>query len=118
MALKALARLNGVLLQQGLAAQARDGRDGEGHAAAANLLSHGDNLCRRVALAHELQNLVAARLQPHIDHRQALVPEGPQLLLRPQADAGGRAVGGDTLALRKQLPNGVENRVELRRLAH
>ncbi len=65
-----------------------------------------------MALTHQGQHLVAAGLQPHVDHGEPLGPEGPQLLVRPQADAAGRGVAGDPLTLREQLPDGVQNRVE------
>ena len=65
-----------------------------------------------MALPHEGEDLVTAGFQPHVDHGQAFSPEGLQLLVRPQADAAGRGVAGDPLALRKQLPDGIQNCVQ------
>ena len=77
------------------------------------LLAHLDDLGGRVSLAHEGEDPVAAGFQPHVDHGKALFPQSPQLLLRPQADAAGGSVAGDPLALREQLPDGVQNGVQL-----
>mgnify|MGYP002595872313 FL=1 len=108
-----LRRLDGVALQQLRAAQARDGGDGQRHAAPADLPAHLHDLGGHVALAHPLQNVVAPGLQSHVDHGQALVPQRPQLLLRPDADGGRGRVAGDPLTLWEQLPNGVQNGVKL-----
>ncbi|SCJ51696.1 Uncharacterised protein [uncultured Blautia sp.] len=66
-----------------------------------------------MALAHPLQNVVAPGLQSHVDHGQALVPQRPQLLLRPDTDGGRGRVAGDPLTLWEQLPNGVQDGVKL-----
>ena len=110
---ESLGSLDGVLLQQLGAAQAGDGGDGQSHAAAADLLAHSHDLGGGMALAHEGKDPVAAGFQPHVDHGEALCPEGPQFLLRPQADAAGRGVAGDPLALREQFPDGVQNGIQL-----
>ena len=107
-----LRRLDGVALQQLRPAQAGDGGDGEGHAAPADFLAHLYDLRGHVALVHQSQHIVAAGLQPHVDHGEALVPQGPQLLLRPDADGGRGCVAGDPLALRKQLPDGVQDGIK------
>jgi len=59
------------------------------------------------------QDLIAAGLQTHIDHGQALFPKRPQLLLCPDADGGGRGVAGHLAALREQLPDRVQDDVQL-----
>ena len=108
-----LRRLDGVALQQLRAAQARDGGDGQRHAAPADLPAHLHDLGGHVAFAHPLQNVVAPGLQSHVDHGQALVPQRPQLLLRPDTDGGRGRVAGDPLTLWEQLPNGVQDGVKL-----
>ena len=113
-----LGRLNGMRLQQLRTAQTGNGRDGKGNSAGTDLLAHLHDMGGSVALVHEGQNLVAAGLQAHIDHGQALGPQGAQLLLRPDLDAGGRGIAGDPLALGKQLPDRIQNHIQLLRLAH
>ena len=69
-----------------------------------------------MALPHELQYLVAAGFQAHVHHGQSFGPESLQFFIRTDADAGRRGVAGNTLAFREQLPNGVQDGVQLRRL--
>ena len=71
-----------------------------------------------MALPHQLQHLVAAGFQAHVDHGQSLFPQGTQLLLRADTDGRRRRITGDALALREQLPNGVQNDIEFLCLPH
>ena len=62
-----------------------------------------------MALAHELQHVIAAGLQPHVEEGQALVPQELELLVRPDLEGGGRGVAADPLALREELPDGIQD---------
>ena len=97
-----LRRADSVLPPQFHAAKAGDSRHRQRHAAAAGLLPRRHDGGGVVALVHPLQHRVAAGLQPHVDHLQALLPQKPQVILRFDLQAGGRGVARHPLALRKQ----------------
>ena len=99
-------------------AQAGDGSDGQAHAGLVDLLAHGHDFRTVLTLAHQLQNVITAGLQTHVDQGQALFPERPKLLIGADADAGGRTVSRHTLALGKQLLDIVQDHIQVRSSAH
>ena len=71
-----------------------------------------------MAFVHPAQHLVAAGLQPHIHHGQALRPQQAQVLLAFDLETGGRGVARHPLALREQTVDQAQNLAQFLRFPH
>ncbi len=105
-------------LQKLRPAKARNGGDGEGNAAAADLSSHLHDESRVVALSHLLKYRVAPGFKAHVDHGQALGPQCLQFPVRANPDAVRRGVARHPATLREQLPDRIQNDFQLPCFSH